>query len=311
MGHARRRRSTPTSRSSPPVRIRCSSPARCENCSRSGWRSMHSAPTTASSRRSIAPARSRPTAFSNGDLVLVASADLTLGGRNLPDGTLAFTNFDHTESNSLGSSILTDTDPLAGLTDAGRRGGGVRHQAGQGRRDRRRPAVRAFPRAERQRPDHAGHRQRQPDRRDHPADRAGPAGERRLAAEKRRLHGQVRGDHGRGRRAARTSTLEISPDDPTVGVVTGSIPVGYVPSLPGVPTLVQTFTIADPSAYARTAFIEALAAAGVTVERAGGRTATRSAKLPAAGSYDKENTVAELRVAAIFAVRAADPQGEP
>ena len=38
-----------------------------------------------------------PDGVLNGDLVLVANADLTLGGRNLPDGTLAFTNFDHTE----------------------------------------------------------------------------------------------------------------------------------------------------------------------------------------------------------------------
>ncbi len=60
-----------------------------------------------------------PDGVLKGDLVLVASADLTLGGRNLPDGTLAFTNFDHTESNSLGSSILTDTDPLAGLNATG------------------------------------------------------------------------------------------------------------------------------------------------------------------------------------------------
>ena len=151
-----------------------------------------------------------PDGVLNGDLVLVAAADLTLGGRNLPDGTLAFTNFDHTESNSLGSSILTDTDPLAGLTELAARGRRLRRQGGQGRRHRRRPAVRAFPGAERQRPDHAGHRQRQPDRRDHPADRAGPAGERRLAAEERRFHRQVRGDHGRGRRACGRDAGDIA-----------------------------------------------------------------------------------------------------
>ncbi len=50
-----------------------------------------------------------------GDLVLVASGDLTLGGRTTADGKVAFTNFDHTEANSLGSAILTKPDPLAGL----------------------------------------------------------------------------------------------------------------------------------------------------------------------------------------------------
>ena len=51
----------------------------------------------------------------NGDLVLVASGDITMGGRDTAEGTIAFTNFDHTEANSLGSAILTAPDPLGGL----------------------------------------------------------------------------------------------------------------------------------------------------------------------------------------------------
>ncbi len=49
-----------------------------------------------------------------GDLILVASGDLTMGGRTNPDGTIAFTNFDHNEANSLGNAELTKPDPLAG-----------------------------------------------------------------------------------------------------------------------------------------------------------------------------------------------------
>lgn len=49
----------------------------------------------------------------DGDLVLVASGDLTMGGRTLPDGTIEFTDTDHSESGAL----LTRTDPLAGLND--------------------------------------------------------------------------------------------------------------------------------------------------------------------------------------------------
>ena len=90
---------------------------------------MRWVPTIASRRRSIGSARSTPDGVLKGDLVLVANADLTLGGRDLPDGTIAFTNFDHTESNSLGSSILTDTDPLAGLEGAGPAGRRLRDQA--------------------------------------------------------------------------------------------------------------------------------------------------------------------------------------
>jgi D-alanyl-D-alanine carboxypeptidase/D-alanyl-D-alanine-endopeptidase (penicillin-binding protein 4) len=51
-----------------------------------------------------------------GDLILVASGDLTLGGRTLPDGTLAFTNNDHTYADSTTTTeSLTPTDPLTGL----------------------------------------------------------------------------------------------------------------------------------------------------------------------------------------------------
>jgi len=54
----------------------------------------------------------------HGDLILVASGDLTFGGRTGPDGKLAFADVDHTYANSgLGVPELTDTDPLAGLKD--------------------------------------------------------------------------------------------------------------------------------------------------------------------------------------------------
>lgn len=53
----------------------------------------------------------------HGDLILVASGDLTFGGRTLPDGRLAFTNDDHTYANATSTTAwLTPTDPLAGLT---------------------------------------------------------------------------------------------------------------------------------------------------------------------------------------------------
>ncbi len=53
-----------------------------------------------------------------GDLILVGQGDLTLGGRTLPDGKLAFKDQDHTYAGT--SSIrneVTETDPLAGLLD--------------------------------------------------------------------------------------------------------------------------------------------------------------------------------------------------
>ncbi len=50
-----------------------------------------------------------------GDLILVASGDLSLGGRTTADGQIAFTNSDHTYANGGDKGELTDTDPLAGI----------------------------------------------------------------------------------------------------------------------------------------------------------------------------------------------------
>ena len=49
----------------------------------------------------------------DGNLVLVANGDPTMGGRTLPDGTIEFMDTDHSESGAL----LTKTDPVAGLND--------------------------------------------------------------------------------------------------------------------------------------------------------------------------------------------------
>ena len=67
-----------------------------------------------------------------GDLILVASGDLTMGGRDLPNGTIAFTGLDHAEANALPGATLTDTDPLAGLDDLARQvaGAGIRRVTG-------------------------------------------------------------------------------------------------------------------------------------------------------------------------------------
>jgi len=50
-------------------------------------------------------------------LILVASGDLAMGGRERADGTLEFTNSDHVDAGPFGSCILTETDPLSGLND--------------------------------------------------------------------------------------------------------------------------------------------------------------------------------------------------
>ena len=51
----------------------------------------------------------------HGNLILVASGDLTMGGRTNPDGSIAVSNWDHNEADSLGNAVLTKPDPLAGF----------------------------------------------------------------------------------------------------------------------------------------------------------------------------------------------------
>lgn len=58
-----------------------------------------------------------PEGVLNGDLILIASGDLTLGGRTTDSGEIAFTNGDHTYASGGTESELTPQDPLSGLND--------------------------------------------------------------------------------------------------------------------------------------------------------------------------------------------------
>ncbi len=69
-----------------------------------------------------------------GDLILVAGADLTLGGRTDSSGKLAFRDNDHTYANWLSTGAqLTETDPLAGLKELARqiKSAGITEVAGE------------------------------------------------------------------------------------------------------------------------------------------------------------------------------------
>ncbi len=53
----------------------------------------------------------------SGNLVLVASGDLVLGGRGATEGEVDFRNFDHADANAVPGAKLTPQDPLAGLDE--------------------------------------------------------------------------------------------------------------------------------------------------------------------------------------------------
>ncbi|HEV3004415.1 MAG TPA: D-alanyl-D-alanine carboxypeptidase/D-alanyl-D-alanine-endopeptidase [Pirellulales bacterium] len=62
-----------------------------------------------------------------GDLVLVASGDLSLGGRTDREGHIAFTNHDHVYAGSGETAEITLQDPLAGLDEIARQAAAIIH----------------------------------------------------------------------------------------------------------------------------------------------------------------------------------------
>src|SRR5579863_2136686 len=69
----------------------------------------------------------------DGDLILVAVGDLTMGGRTTPTGEIEYTKNDHTYSGLSGDGVLTSGDPLAGLNALARQvaEAGIRQVEGQ------------------------------------------------------------------------------------------------------------------------------------------------------------------------------------
>ncbi len=237
-----------------------------------------------------------PSGTLTGNLVLVAKGDLTMGGRDSGDGSVAYTDFDHCDADNLGSAILTRPDPLAGLDKLAAQvaASGISKVSGDVIIDARlfdqfrvpnqlllitpiivndnRIDVTILPTK--------------------PGQKAIVEWRPHTAAFKVTADVMTVAPGG-------DTAVKLTPMGPGAGKVSGQIAVGFTPPLPGVKTLVQTFRVEnpdaaeDPAAFARTAFIEALARAGVTV------TAplvgpNSSARLPAPHSYPASTRVAEL-----------------
>jgi D-alanyl-D-alanine carboxypeptidase/D-alanyl-D-alanine-endopeptidase (penicillin-binding protein 4) len=232
-----------------------------------------------------------------GDLVLVGAGDLTFGGRRNADGTVAVTDFDHNDANNLGTAALSIQDPLAGLNDLARQvaASGIRAVNGDVVVDDRlftpyrvpnqnllitpvmvnenmvdvtvTPTWPGLPATVDWRPQTgafavAG------------GVRTGPLGSEESV-----------GLSGNG-------LIECLGAAGCTGALEGDIPLGYRAPLSGSTTLVRTFRVEDPPAFARTAFVEALRRAGVAVSADPGGP-NPSQRLPAPDAY-----AADARVAA-------------
>ena len=217
----------------------------------------------------------------DGDLILVASGDITMGGRDQPDGTLAYRNIDHTDANAVpGAATLTAPDPLGGLEAlAGQvAAAGITHVSD----------VIIDARLWNLMPKHdyvlspIMINDNVVDLTTVPATEGDPASlEVRPVSAFYDITMDVQTVA-----ADRSQAVTITSPASNQIVIQGQIPVGSAP-------LLQTFQVEDPPAFARTLFIEALARHGVTVEAAAVGL-NPSARLPANDAYAEINRVALL-----------------
>jgi D-alanyl-D-alanine carboxypeptidase len=232
----------------------------------------------------------------NGNLVLVASGDLVMGGRTNPDGTVAITNLDHNEANSIGNAILTAPDPLAGYDALAAQvaAAGIRRIAGDVVIDDRLFQPFNFRDEFDVRPIFVN---------DDVVDIIiGQGSEGAAAPLDWRPMSAAFGVQSTLAVGAPGSALdvELQPELPAcigtagcAGTVAGNLPVDLVPALTGQFPLIRTFRITAPSNYARTVFVEALARAGVTVSAATVEP-NPVQLLPAQGGYASSAQVAQF-----------------
>lgn len=232
----------------------------------------------------------------SGNLVLVASGDLTMGGRSDADGGIAITSFDHNEANSLGNAVLVASDPLAGfdLLAAQVASNGIKTIKGDVVIDDRLFAPFNFRDEFNVRPIFVN---------DDVVDISMNQGAEGAAVP---LDWRPKSSAFSVQSTLRTGNIGSALDielsqmpqqcvetSSCVGDISGSVPVNFVPPFTGTYPLIRTFRIKDPSTYARTVFIEALTRAGVTVLAT--PVATNPVQiLPAQGSYSSATQVAKL-----------------
>jgi serine-type D-Ala-D-Ala carboxypeptidase/endopeptidase (penicillin-binding protein 4) len=217
-----------------------------------------------------------------GDLILVGKGDMTMDGRTKPNGTVDYTNLDHNDANQIPGATLTPENPLTGLNKLARqvRASGIRRVSGNVIVDDR--LWKTF------------HLENGPvtpiDINQNLIDyvtRPGRVG----AVASIRMRPKVAPWTVTSRvttvAAGKTTHIDVSSTGHGRIVLSGTIAKNSRP-------VVNTYAFDDPATYARTAFIEALQRAGVTVSA--NPTAVNPAKLlPSRKRTAKLQTIARLR----------------
>ena len=231
----------------------------------------------------------------NGDLVLVASGDLTFGGRRIDADTVQVTDFDHNDANGLGAAELTPQDPLYAVDQlaAQVKASGITSVSGDVVIDDRLFEAYRVPN---------GNllitpmllNENQVDVTVTPTEPGQPASmEYRPQTGAFTVEGTATTTAAGGESSVELSgdrLIECIGQPNCVGTVSGEIAQDYEAPLTGKRSFVGTFRVEDPSSFARTAFIDALQRNGVSV------TAPAVAPNPASmlpATYEPDTRVAE------------------
>lgn len=206
-----------------------------------------------------------------GDLILVAKGDFTMGGRRLPDNTMDVTNFDHNDANNLGNAVLSTPDPLRGYKDLAKQiaDSGVTRITGEIIIDDRLFQPYLFRNSFDVKPIFVND-----DVVDviiNPTSPGNPASvDYRPKSAAFTVESTLKTVAG-----STVNDIKLKPATPKVaecfgmpdctGLVSGEIAENLIPPFTNAFPIIQIFRIADPSTYARTVLIEALMDEGVEV----------------------------------------------
>ena len=222
----------------------------------------------------------------SGNLVLVASGDLTMGGRTAPDGSVSYTSTDHTYANDVPGATLTPENPLAGLNEIAKqvRESGITRVDGDVVIDPRlfdpQPAGESDPNLEPW-PSPININDNVIDVQLTPGD----VGEAPKVVKWRPQVAPYRIDvQAKTVEAGKPTTLSVSIEPDGRIVVSGDIAADAGKQL-------RVASIEDPVAFARTALIEALERADVSVN-ASPTGSNPTSELPKKDSYEADNRVA-------------------
>jgi D-alanyl-D-alanine carboxypeptidase/D-alanyl-D-alanine-endopeptidase (penicillin-binding protein 4) len=238
-----------------------------------------------------------------GDLILVASGDLTMGGRTNPDGTIAISDYDHNEANGLGNAELTKPDPIAGYEDlAGRIAAyGIREIGGDVIIDDRLFQPYLFREEFELRPIFVNDDCVDCIMTPPPNPKVGdpvPFDYRPKSAALTVASDVEMSKEGtdiliRSGDIVKSPFIPDCTDTGCTGKMTGELPIGFVPPLTEKYPLIRIFRIVQPADYARTVLIEQLREAGVKVD-APTFEQNPVQLLPQKDSYKPQNLVAAL-----------------